>query len=88
MIAIALSSLALAPATQQANTPSKPPARVQVSIDANGHCQVLKSSGNPQVDAKTCGVIKDCAAKSTDLKTAMAHCDTTSLGQKPENEPK
>jgi hypothetical protein len=88
MIGLLFSSMLFAqPASRQSHTRSVEPPSVQVSIDPKGNCQILQSSGDPEQDAKTCALLKACAAKSPNLKSAMAHCDTAPLARKRENQP-
>jgi hypothetical protein len=86
MILLVFSSVLLvADGPRQPQTRTVEPPSVQVSIDTKGNCRVLQSSGDPEQDAKTCEVVKACAAKSANLKLALANCDTASLVKKREN---
>jgi hypothetical protein len=85
MIVLTVASLFLgAEGPRQPRTRSVAPPSVQVSIDPKGNCHVLQSSGDPEQDAKTCEVVKACAAKSPNLKEALAKCDTAPLARKRE----
>jgi outer membrane biosynthesis protein TonB len=50
--------------------------QVQVKIDTEGQCQIVKSSGDAKLDQKTCDLVKTCAAKSANLKEALTQCAT------------
>ena len=84
MISLLFAQVAIAAPPAGARPTNDRPA-MRVSIDNEGRCQILKSSGDPQQDEKTCEIVKACAAKSANLKEALAKCDTAPLARKREN---
>jgi TonB family protein len=67
--------------------PSSPAAKVKLDFDDAGRvksCTIIKSTGDPRLDSKTCDFVRRCAAKTAAPKR-VAQCTEPLALQKPEN---
>ena len=83
-----LSLTALAACSTQPERPAQVSSNAKVSalvsINSDRQCSVIESTGNPELDRKTCDALRACVAKDQNLQRALEDCAANSIAVRQE----